>query len=90
MARFSATAQQLFQHGNYASVALDGDTNAWQTYAVLGLLGDLCEALEGLACFDGDEPAFYAAVTRWIDGDDAGAISGLEQWPLTMPMPAVF
>jgi hypothetical protein len=73
------TAQDLLRHGNYAAAALDGDRGAWQTFAALGLVGKARDALEGLARFGGDEPAFYAAVTRWIDGDDAGAAAGLER-----------
>ncbi len=72
------SANELFLNGNYAAVALDGDRAEWQTYAALGLIGKAREALEGLARFDGDEPAFYAAVAHWIDGDDAAAAAGLE------------
>jgi hypothetical protein len=74
----SNTVEELFHHGNYAGVALNSDSRAWQTYAALGLIGKAATALEGLERFDGDEPAFYAAVTRWIDGDEAGAVAALE------------
>jgi hypothetical protein len=65
-------------HGNYAAVAMHGDRDDWQTYAALGLVGKTREAVEGLGRFPGDGPAFYAAVARWIDGDEDRAIAGLE------------
>jgi hypothetical protein len=72
-------ARDLFLQGNYAAVALAGGLDDWQTHAALGLVGRTREALDGLARFQGDEPAFYAAVARWIDGDEAGACAGLER-----------
>ncbi len=68
----SESARDLFRMGNFVGAAKAGDREAWQTYAALGLVGKAHEALEGLARFDGPEPTFYAAVTRWIDGDDYG------------------
>jgi hypothetical protein len=70
--------EALFQQGNYAAAARDGDDAGWEKFAALGLVGLPQAALAGLARFDGPEPAFYAAVTRWIDGDDDGAARGLE------------
>jgi hypothetical protein len=76
----SAT-RDLFLQGNYAAVALADEPDQWETYAALGLVGKTREALAGLERFPGDGPAFYAAVARWIDGDDAGACSVLQRLP---------
>jgi hypothetical protein len=71
-------ATDLFGQGNYAAAARDRDDAGWRKFAALGLVGLARPALEGLAHFEGDEPAFYAAVARWIDGDDDGAVRGLQ------------
>jgi len=64
---------ELFHSGDYATVAMAGRPDRWQTYAALGLLGKAPDALDGIARFDGEEPRFYEAVTYWIDGDDEAA-----------------
>jgi hypothetical protein len=69
--------EESFRQGNYAAAARADDAR-WEKFAAVGLVGLARPALEGLARFDGPEPAFYAAVTRWIDGDDDGAARGLE------------
>ena len=61
---------ERFAHGDYATVAREGEKQEWQTYAALGLIGKTREALEGLARFDHPEAFFYSAVARWIDGED--------------------
>ena len=70
-----------FAAGNYAQVALDGDTNRWETHAALGLMGKTPEALAGLARFDGQQARFFEAVTHWIDGNDVAAAAGLARIP---------
>lgn len=73
---------RLFEAGNYALVAQQGDREDWRTYAALGLVGKAGEALTGLAKFAGPLPEFYVAVAHWIDGNDAAALAGLERSPL--------
>ncbi len=68
----------LFNQGNYAAVAMDGDPEQWQTHAALGLIGKTKEALEGLSQFKNEEATFYSAVASWIEGDDARAIKLLQ------------
>ena len=58
--------EEMFRQGNYAAAARAGDDAVWEKFAALGLVGLARPALEGLARFGGPEPAFYAAVTRWI------------------------
>ncbi|MBM4068213.1 MAG: hypothetical protein FJ271_04630 [Planctomycetes bacterium] len=73
---------RLFDTGNYALVAQQGDREDWRTYAALGLVGKAGEALAGLAKFAGPLPEFYSAVAHWIDGNDAAAVAGLDKIPL--------
>ena len=54
-------------------MALYAPDDAWQKYAALGIVGKTREALQGLSSFPGHEAAFYAAVTRWINGEDEEA-----------------
>jgi hypothetical protein len=67
---------ELFAQGDYATVAMKGGEQDWQTYAALGLVGKTREAVEGLARFDHPEAAFYSAVARWIGGE-ADAVPAL-------------
>ncbi|HEY7427409.1 MAG TPA: glycosyltransferase [Gemmataceae bacterium] len=75
------TSAELFARGDYATVALKGGEREWQTYAALGLVGKTREAVEGLACFDHPEAAFYSAVARWIGGEDDAVPGLLERIP---------
>ena len=74
----SVSIANAFERGDYATVALQGSTDDWRTHAAQGLIGRGKEALAGLARFAEPEARFYRAVAQWIDGDDAGAIRGLE------------
>ena len=67
-----------FAAGNYASAALNGAADAWQTYAALGLVGKVEPAIEGLSRFDHPEARFYSGVTSWIDGDEHRAVHALK------------
>jgi hypothetical protein len=67
---------ELFARGDYATVARKGGEQDWQKYAALGLIGKTRQALEGLARFNHPEADFYAAVARWIGGED-DAVPGL-------------
>jgi hypothetical protein len=73
----SPTAE-LFARGDYATAAMRGGKQEWQTYAALGLIGKTREAVEGLARFDHQDAAFYSAVARWIGGDDEAAADRLQ------------
>lgn len=66
-------AAERFAQGDYATVAMTGGGQEWQTYAALGLIGKMREAVEGLARFDNEEAAFYSAVARWIGGEEEEA-----------------
>jgi len=79
----SNSIDQLFRTGNYTAVALSRNSQEWQTYAALGLIGKTKEALEGLGRFEGEEVQFYTGVTHWMGGDDNEAIRLLT--PLSMP-----
>jgi tetratricopeptide (TPR) repeat protein/glycosyltransferase involved in cell wall biosynthesis len=72
------TTAERFAQGDYATVAGTGGKHEWQTYAALGLIGRMREAVEGLAHFDHPEAAFYAAVAHWIGGEDETAARRLE------------
>jgi hypothetical protein len=72
---------ELFDRGDYVTVARKGGAEEWQTYAALGLIGKTQEALEGLARFPHPEPDFYTAVTRWIGGEDDAVPALLERIP---------
>lgn len=74
----SPTAER-FARGDFATVARTGGKQEWQTYAALGLIGKMREAVEGLARFDHPEAAFYSAVARWIGGEDETAARLLER-----------
>ncbi len=71
-------AAERFARGDFASAAMTGGGQEWQTYAALGLIGKTREAVEGLARFDHEEAAFYSAVAHWIGGEDEEAIRLLE------------
>ena len=71
-------AAEAFERGNYATAALHGSPDDWQTYAAHGLIGNAQRALAGLVAFNTPESLFYQAVTHWIDGDEAAAKAGLE------------
>ncbi len=72
---------EWFERGDYATAAMKGGEDEWQTYAALGLVGKTRPAVEGLAHFDHPEAAFYAAVARWIGGEDDAAAKLLERIP---------
>jgi hypothetical protein len=76
----SLTAER-FARGDYATAALNGGEQEWQTYAALGLIGKTREAVEGLSRFDRPEAAFYSAVAHWIGGEDDQAMRLLETVP---------
>ncbi len=69
--KYSTT--ELFLSGNYAGVAMTGSRNEWQTFASLGLIGKLQEAIDGLGRFDHEDARFYTAVAYWMNGDDEQA-----------------
>ncbi len=69
---------ERFARGDYATVARTGGKEEWQTYAALGLIGKMGEAVEGLARFDNPEAAFYSAAAHWIGGEDEAAARLLE------------
>ncbi len=73
----SPTAER-FARGDYATVARTGGKHEWQTYAALGLIGKMSEAVEGLARFDNPDASFYSAVAHWIGGEDETAARLLE------------
>jgi hypothetical protein len=75
------TTAERFARGDYATVARTGGKHEWQTYAALGLIGKMREAVEGLAHFDNAEAAFYTAVAHWIGGDNETAARLLEAIP---------
>jgi hypothetical protein len=75
----AASTAELFARGDFAAVALGGEEHEWQTSAALGLVGKTREALEGLDRFDHPEARFYAAVARWIGGEDDAAATLLER-----------
>ena len=68
----------LFDAGNYVAVARHGDPDDWRTYAALGLVGCTDRALAGLDRFGDADAQFHAGVTRFIAGDEAGAIRMLD------------
>jgi hypothetical protein len=74
----SLSIRELFDAGNYATVAMTGGQDQWRTYAAMGLVGKGRDAIEGLRRFDGQEARFYSAVASWIDGDEATAIATLQ------------
>jgi hypothetical protein len=74
----SPTAER-FAQGDYATAARIGGKREWQTYAALGLIGKMREAVEGLARFDHPEAAFYSAAAHWIGGEDETAARLLER-----------
>ena len=73
IARLAESIDVLFNQGNYAAVALAGDSEKWQTFAALGLVGKTSQAIGGLKRFDSPEASFYSAVASWIDGDNERA-----------------
>ena len=75
------STEALFAAGNYASVAMNGKQDEWQTFAALGLLGKSKEAIEGLSRFDNEESRFYTAVAHWINGIDEAAKRILQNIP---------
>ena len=75
--------EENFAQGNYSFVAMQGEPDAWQTYAALGLVGKAEDALAGLRQFYHQEARFYEGVTHWIDGDDEMALYLLKD--LTSP-----
>ncbi|MCH8296092.1 glycosyltransferase, partial [Candidatus Poribacteria bacterium] len=70
---------ELFSAGNYADVAMADDSDQWQTYAAMGLIGRTQAAIDGLNRFDLPDSQFYLAVTHWINGDEATAVRILEE-----------
>ncbi len=66
--RSTRELRELFDAGNYAGVALAGNGECWQSYAALGLVGRVEEALAGLSRFEGNEARFYEGVALWIGG----------------------
>ena len=70
--------QEAFAQGNYVGVALTRQTDIWQTYASLGLIGKTREAVDGLEKFNCKEATFYQGVAHWIGGEDDKAINCLE------------
>ena len=76
-----ARTAELFAAGNYAAVARVGSFDTWETYAAYGLLGRTELALGGLARFDGPDACFWVGVTRFLAGDDAGALATLADVP---------
>jgi hypothetical protein len=76
-----STTAERFARGEYATVARYGGEQEWQTYAALGLIGKTPAALDGLARFAHPEAAFYAAVARWIGGENESVVQLLEQIP---------
>lgn len=62
-----------FERGDYATIALHGSPEDWQTHAAHGLIGNAEKALAGLAAFDHPEARFYRGVTLWIDGQEKEA-----------------
>ena len=76
-----AETSELFAAGNYTAVARVGSFDAWETYAAFGLLGRTEVALDGLARFDEPAARFWTGVTRFLDGDDAGALAVLADVP---------
>mgnify|MGYP000981837050 CR=1 FL=1 len=76
-----SAADNAFDRGDYASVALFGADTDWRTFAAKGLIGLAKPALEGLARFSTPEARFYEAVTHWIEGNDAAAVKGLTGLP---------
>lgn len=64
---------QAFERGDYATIALHGSPEDWQTHAAHGLIGNAEKALAGLAAFDHPEARFYRGVTYWIDGREKEA-----------------
>jgi hypothetical protein len=71
--------ESAFTDGNYHRVAASRHEKRWQTYAALGLCGNIAPALQGLAGFDSPEARFYEGVIHWIDGDEDAAARLLEQ-----------
>jgi len=71
--------ESAFAGGNYHRVAASRREDRWQTYASLGLCGNIAPALQGLAGFDSPEARFYEGVIHWIDGDEDAAARRLEQ-----------
>ncbi|MDX2255998.1 MAG: hypothetical protein NW214_10820 [Pseudanabaenaceae cyanobacterium bins.39] len=69
---------EAFELGNYATVALHGSQDDWQTYAALGLMGKTQAAIAGLSQFNSSDAHFYSAVAYWIGGDDQQAIQRLK------------
>lgn len=69
---------ESFAHGNYHRVAASLRADRWQTFASLGLCGNIAPALEGLERFDNAEARFYEGVVHWIDGDEDAAARRLE------------
>lgn len=71
----------LFQRGNYARVAMQGNPDDWRTFVAAGLCGQCRPALRALEAFDAPEIAFYRAVIYWIDGQTDQAIRLLKDLP---------
>ena len=73
-----ASAADSFSQGDYASAALFGAPDDWQTWAARGLIcadPGVGPRLEALGTPEG---RFYAAVVSWLNGEDARAVRGLE------------
>ena len=69
---------QLFEGGNFTEIALSPESECWQYYAAIGLIGVSEKALAGLSRFDCEEARFYTGATLWIQGKDSLAEKPLE------------
>lgn len=69
---------EAFANGDYHKVAASNRRDRWQTFAALGLCGNIRPALDGLGKFDDPLARFYEAVVHWIDGNEDAAAVRLE------------
>ena len=67
-----------FNNGNFTEIALSPESNCWQYYAALGLIGVSEKALAGLSRFDCEDALFYTGAALWIQGNDSLAQEPLE------------
>src|SRR6266542_5669473 len=77
----AGAAATQFEKGNYTALALNDQTDEWQTFAALGLVGKTKVAIEGLSRFDHPEAKFYSAVASGIDGNEQRAMRLLKDVP---------
>lgn len=76
------STEELFRRGNYTGVATEGSDQDWQTYAALGLIGKVDQAIQRLSSFvELDEARFYLAVSHWIGGHTDKAVDLLKTCP---------